>query len=367
MAGAFEKTSIKGLELENRFVRSATWEGLADEEGRAGDELPKMLAALARGGVGLVITGFAYVSRAGKALPHQTGAHRDDLIPGLARTAEAVHAAGGKTIVQLVHGGLQTDEAVCGEVPAGPSAVRLSGVDPRVRELSAGEIQEIVEDFGRAAARVKSAGFDGVQLHLAHGYLLNQFLSPFFNKRGDRYGGGLPNRARISYEAYEAVRGAVGEDFPVLVKLNSEDCVEGGLTLEDSLKVAQNLAEMGLDAIEVSGGHRWSRRLGPARTKIANSEDEAYFRPAARVFKSKVRVPIMLVGGLRSPGVIDEILAAREADYIAMSRPLIRQPDLVKTWAEGDRTPAACISCNGCFESARGGRGVSCTVLEKQD
>ena len=363
---AFEKYSIDGLELNNRLVRSAVWEALADEEGRIGDELPRLAAELARGGVGLVIIGFAFVSRNGKALPYQTGVHHDDLTPGLAKVADAVHQAGGKAVMQIAHAGYQTKASVCGDVPGGPCVLQLPGLDQKVRELSIKDIQQIVDDFGKAAQRVKSAGFDGVQLHMAHGYLLSQFLSPFLNRRGDRYGGSLLNRARISYEVYEAVRGEVGSGFPVMAKVNSEDFIKGGLTLDESLQAAANLVDMGLNAVEVSGGHKWSGRYGPVRTKISKPEDEAYFKDAGRAFKQSVQVPVILVGGFRSPAVIADILETGVADMVSLARPLIRQPDLIANWRDGDPNPAACISCNGCFSSGLKGRGSVCVVLEKE-
>ena len=330
MTRCFEKTEIKGLTLSNRFVRSATFEGLADEEGRVRPEMADMLAALAKGRVGLVITGFAYVRADGQAAPFQTGIHNDDLIPDLIRLTEAVHRAGARIVMQIMHAGVIALRGFAGgEMPASPSAFENPRSKAKSRELTVAEITEIIEDFGRAAARIKESGFDGVQLHAAHGYLLSQFMSPFINRRGDRYGGTALNRARAVYETYEAVRGAIGDDFPVMIKINSEDFAEDGILLEDSVVVARNLAEMGLDCIEVSGGGHWSGRLAPSRTKIDQPEKEAYFRGQASVFKEKVHAPIMLVGGLRSLDVIEDVLKKRQVDYAALCRPFIREPDLV--------------------------------------
>jgi 2,4-dienoyl-CoA reductase-like NADH-dependent reductase (Old Yellow Enzyme family) len=263
--------------------------------------------------------------------------------------------------MQIVHGGIQAGPELNDmDLPAGPSPIRVRGMKETSRELDAAEIAAIVEDFGRAAGRVRESGFDAVQLHVAHGYLLSQFLSPLANQRKDGYGGPIDHRARVVFETFEAVRSAVGPDFPVLIKINSEDFAEGGLTLEDSLWVADRLAQMGLDGVEVSGGLGWNKEGNPARVQIDAPEKEAYFRSAGRAFKSRLNIPIILVGGFRSPAVIEDVLAKAEADYVAMSRPLVREPDLIKRWMAGDQAPAACVSCNGCGRNAASGQGLSC-------
>ena len=369
MKRAFEKNEIKSMVLENRIVRSATCESLADEVGRPKRELADMLGALAAGGVGLVITGFAYVRVDGLSAPLQTGIYSDTLIPDLARMAEAVHRAGGQTAMQISHAGAQALVGYNGsKLAAGPSEGRSPVTGARFRELTAGEIATVIEDFGRAAGRSREAGFDAVQIHAAHGYLLSHFLSPSLNRRGDRYGGPLANRARPIYEVYEAVRGAVGTDFPVLIKINGEDFIEDGVALEDSVAVTRNLAGMGLDSVEVTGGTAWSSaRLGSVRKKIDLPEKEAYFREQADFFKDKVGIPVMLVGGLRSPRVIEDILSQDSADYASMCRPFIREPELVNRWAGRDDSPAACISCNHCYMTGLEGRGVYCPVREEEE
>lgn len=367
MKSAFEKTEIKSLILKNRFVRSATWEGLADSAGRVTDGLVDMFQALAAGGVGLAITGFAYIRTDGQAAIRQTGIYADDLADDLKRLTGAVHQAGGRVAMQIVHAGIQAPTALTGmDIPAGPSSVNHPAIKIKARELSISEILDLVEDFGRAAARVKAAGFDAVQIHAAHGYLLSQFLSPAINRRGDRYGGRASNRARALYETYEAVRGAVGPDYPVLVKINAADFIDGGLEKEESLSAAANLEAMGLDAFEVSAGLPWSGRLNPVRTRISEPEKEAYFRNLAAAFKARLQTPVIMVGGLRSPGVIGEVLEQGQADYVSLARPFIREPALVQRWAEGDPAPAKCISCNGCFQSAASGEGIFC-VQEKKN
>jgi 2,4-dienoyl-CoA reductase-like NADH-dependent reductase (Old Yellow Enzyme family) len=277
---------------------------------------------------------------------------------------EAVHAAKGKVVVQLAHAGLFANPELSGMQPFVVSPVKQFAV-PSGRNLTERSIHEIAVSFGRAARRARDVGFDGIQLHAAHGYLMSQFLSPVFNKRSDSYGGTVENRSRALLETLEEVRGAVGKDYPVLIKLNSEDGLEGGLTLEDSLEVGRRLQNAGIDAIEVSGGTLVSGRLSPSRG--AKSEDrEAYFRGASKAFKEALSVPILLVGGIRSPNLAEKLLAEGYADYFSMSRPLTREPDLVKRWASGDHGKARCISDNQCFGPGLEGKGVYCVTEEKE-
>jgi 2,4-dienoyl-CoA reductase-like NADH-dependent reductase (Old Yellow Enzyme family) len=365
MSKLFESTEMKGMMLPNRFVRSATWEGMATEEGACTRKLIDLMVVLAQGGVGLIMTSHAYVRRDGQAGPFQLGVYDDHLIKGLAEMARAVHDRGGHIALQLAHAGLFADLSLTHEAPVAFSEVEGFGAGPR-KVMTVQDIQEIVAAFGRAAHRAKKAGFDGVQIHAAHGYLLSQGLSPAFNKRSDGYGGPLENRARALVEVLHAVRQAVGEDYPVLVKMNSQDFLDGGLSLEESVKAAALLQENGIDAIEISGGTTASRQYGPARTGIKGEDQEAYFREAAQAFKRKVQVPILLVGGIRSFELAERLVTDGVCDYISMSRPLIREPDLIKRWASGDRSKARCLSDNQCYGPARAGEGVHC-VVEKQE
>jgi 2,4-dienoyl-CoA reductase-like NADH-dependent reductase (Old Yellow Enzyme family) len=228
------------------------------------------------------------------------------------------------------------------------------------------DIREVTEAFGLAAQRAKAAGFDGVQIHAAHGYLLSQFLSPFYNKRFDDYGGTVENRYRVLGQVLKKVRATVGDDFPVLVKLNSQDFLEGGLRLEDSVKIGGWLQEDGIDAIELSGGTLKSGPLSPSRSDITTEEHEAYFVDGAKAFKKKVTVPLLLVGGIRSWPVAERIIEQGIADYISMSRPFIREPGLIRRWQGGDLRPAFCLSDNQCFGPAMAGKGIYCVVERKE-
>jgi 2,4-dienoyl-CoA reductase-like NADH-dependent reductase (Old Yellow Enzyme family) len=363
MTELFERIDINGMGLKNRTVRSATWMGMAEKDGRCSTRLMKRMEALARGEVGLIITGFSYVMPNGQALGGQLGIHDDAMIPNLSRLTKRVHAANGKIAMQIVHAGVQTVMSEKRDQPVwGPSPVHNELFRKTPKAMAQREIKETVQAFARAAGRVKRAGFDAVQLHGAHGYLVSQFLSPLTNKRTDKYGGPIENRARFLFQVYRAVRKRVGKDFPVLIKLNAKDFVRGGLHERDALSVAKMLDDMGIDAIELSGGTPAAGDLGPARPKIRKADEEAYFSPFAKKIKRHVSVPIILVGGIRSLKGVNHVLKSGAADLVSMARPFIREPNLIKRWKQGDGKKAACISCNQCFGTARGPEGVYCVV-----
>jgi 2,4-dienoyl-CoA reductase-like NADH-dependent reductase (Old Yellow Enzyme family) len=365
MTHLFEKTTIKTLELSNRSVRSATWSGVADSKGFVTDRAIALYSYLADGGIGLIITGGQYVVPNGVGMPFQKGNYSDDLFDGLKRLADAVHSRGGKVVAQLAHGGARANPELFfeeGEV-CGPSAIPdpLTGIIPR--EMTAQDIIQVVEAYSAAASRSKRAGFDGIQLHAAHGYGINQFLAAASNKRSDGYGGTIARRYRFLSEVLEAVRGSVGRDYPVFIKLSGHDYCEGGLVPEESVYVARRLEEDGIDCIEVSAGSRASANgMQASRLNVHQEEDEAYLAQLAGRFAEAVDIPIITVGGIRSPSVISRIFAEGLADYVALSRPLIREPHLIERWKTGDLDKATCISCNGCFETGLDGSGVVCKV-----
>jgi 2,4-dienoyl-CoA reductase-like NADH-dependent reductase (Old Yellow Enzyme family) len=358
MAELFEHTSIGSMSLSNRFVRSATWEGLADKDGSVTTKLIEMMIELAKGEVGLIISSYAFVSPEGQSSPGQLAIHDDRFLPGLRDMAHAVHSAGGKIALQLVHGGCSSNPELSGLQPVGPSALSAC------REASGEDIAAIISAFARAAGRAKESGFDAVQIHAAHGFLLSQFLSPAFNKRKDEYGGELMNRARLSLEVVRRVREMAGPEYPLLIKLNSEDFLEGGMTREEAVQVASMLGKASVNAIELSGGTVASpEKLMPVRPGKLTPKHEVYYREAAMLYKQKVTIPLMLVGGIRSYGVADALVQNGIADYISMSRPLICEPSLIKRWRKGDRRAAECVSDNACFAPASDGRGVYCVTI----
>lgn len=365
MASLFEEMVIGRIPMRNRIVRSATWEGMCEKDGAPTERLLGLYEGLADGGTGLLITGYAYVRPDGKQAQGKLGICDDSLVTGLRSVSRRVHDRGGKIVAQLVHAGGQANRQVTGLPPVAPSAVSVPYYPEIPKELTPEEIQDIVAAFGRAAGRAKEAGFDGVQLHGAHGYLIHQFLSPLTNRRTDAYGGPLRNRGRFLSEVLHAVRVAVGEEYPVWIKLNGGDFLQGGFSLEEACQVARTLEEEGIDAIEVSGGTAASGEKTPARTRIDAPEKEAYHRALAREIKGRVRIPVGLVGGLRSPATLEEILQAGDADFFSMARPLIREPALVNRWSSGDRSTARCISCNGCFLPGFQEGGIYCVVDRK--
>jgi 2,4-dienoyl-CoA reductase-like NADH-dependent reductase (Old Yellow Enzyme family) len=364
MSEMFESTEINGMKLANRFVRSATWEGMAGDDGSCSSKLVDLMSQLAKGDVGLIITSHAYVRQDGQAGPWQLGIYNDELIQGLRDMTQTVHDYEGKIVLQASHAGFFSNAKLTGQTPLAPSHVEGIAKSPR-KEMTLDDIQEIVASFGEAASRAREAGFDGVQIHSAHGYLLSQFLSPAFNKRTDEYGGSVENRAKLLLEVLRSVRDHVGTDFPVLVKMNSQDFLDGGLTSEDSLKVGAMLQEEGIDAIELSGGTLISGKLSPSRMGVKSEEKEAYFRESAKAFKKVLKIPIILVGGNRSYQLVQRLVAQGYTDYVSMSRPFIREPDLVKRWASGDLRKAHCISDNQCFGPGMAGEGIYC-VVEKE-
>ena len=365
MVKLFEPSEINGMILSNRFVRSATWEGMAADDGACTPKLIYLMAGLAKGGVGLIISSHAYVLQEGQASFRQLGIYKDELVPGLQDMTAAVHENNGKIVIQLAHGGYYAHPKLIGQTPKAPSNAEVMSKTPR-DEMSADDIQNVISAFEAGAQRAKAAGFDGIQIHSAHGYLLSQFLSPAFNQRNDEYGGDLQNRARVHIAVLQGIRRAVGDDYPVLIKMNCRDFIENGLTVEDSLQVSKMLVAEGIDAIELSGGILSSKTLSPSRVGIKTEDKEAYFQEDAKAFKAQLDVPLILVGGNRSLPVAERLVQDGIADYISMCRPLIREPDLINRWKSGDMSKAACVSDNMCFGPAQKGDGIYCVTEERQ-
>jgi 2,4-dienoyl-CoA reductase-like NADH-dependent reductase (Old Yellow Enzyme family) len=368
MAELFEGTSIKSMSLANRFVRSATWEGLADKDGAVTPRLIEMMVELARGEVGLIISGYSFVSPEGQSSPWQLAIYDDRFLSGLRDMVQAVHSAGGKMALQVAHGGCNANPDLTGLELVRPTADNKDGKPTCRSAAHKDEIARIVAAFAKAASRAKEAGFDAVQLHAAHGFLINQFLSPAFNKRTDNYGGPLENRARFLLEVVQSVRETVGPEYPVLVKLSSEDFLDGGLTRVEAVQISGMLENASIDAIEFSGGtvNSPEKMIPPRPGSPKTPEQEVYYREAARLYKQSVAIPLMLVGGIRSYGVAEELVREGTADYISLSRPLISEPDLVKRWREGDRRPSECVSDNACFAPGLEGKGIYCVTLDKK-
>ena len=358
------------MEVRNRFVRSATYDGCAEKHGYVSEKQIKLFSGLAEGGIGLIITGIAHVHPSGQISRFQNSVASDDFIPGLKRLTAVAHDWGAKIAVQLFHAGRERAKFLS---PKDGLAIAPSFVenDPffthSYRSIKKHEIWQVIHAFGDAAKRAREAGFDAVQIHAAHAYLLSEFLSPFTNRREDDWGGTLEDRLRIHREIYQDIRAKVGEDYPVLVKIGVRDGFEGGLEFSEGKIAAQRLAQWGYDALEISSGLRGKGyETWEFRTKVNKVEREAYFRAWSKEIKNQVSVPVMMVGGLRTFGLMEEVIQKGEADFVSLSRPFIREPGLVNAWKSGDYHRARCISCNKCFEALLQLEPLHC-VQEKLD
>ena len=364
----FEPTKIKNMELRNQFVRSATYDGCA-ENGYVTEKQINLYKTLAEGGVGLIITGTTYVHSNGQISKFQNSISSDEFVSWLKRLTSVVHDRGAKIAVQLFHAGREARFPKSSDrIPMGPSSLEK---DPyfkaEYRAMTESEIWEVVREFGNAAKRAREAGFDAVQIHGAHAYLLSQFLSTYTNRRDDEWGGDLKNRIRIHREIYQDVRQKVGKDYPILIKVGVQDGFPGGLDFSEGKLAAIYLAEFGFDALEISQGLRGlSDEDTEFRTKINTLDREAYYRNWCAEIKKKVDVPVMLVGGLRTFELMEEIVQNKEADFISLSRPLIREPGIINEWKRGDHRKAECISCNKCFEGLIRGEKLDCVQLKRQ-
>ena len=342
MSLLFKPYRIGSMEIRNRFMRSATTSYWSDERGVVRPEIIALYRGLAEGGVGLIVKGHQYVMDSGKAHRGMAGISHDYHVPRLKELTDAVHEHGGKIVTQLNHAGYNSivDRA-------GPSEYRAETWEARA--LTADEVHEVVTRFGDAADRAMEAGFDGVQIHGAHGYLVSQFLSKHVNHRTDEYGGSPENRMRLLNEVYDEVRVRVGDRVPVMLKMNCDDFSPEGFTVDDSAKVAQAICKRGLDAVEISGGG--VGRQEPLRER-AKSDDpalgEAVFAGHAVKVRGATRpTPMALVNGIRSLSCMEVIVEKDLSDLISMSRPFIHEPDLVKRLESGQEM-ASCISCDLC-------------------
>ena len=356
----FQPTTINQTNLKNRFICSSTWLGKANHDGSCSPMLINAISNIVKSEIGLFISGMSFVSRSGQCANNQLGVHGDNLLPGLRQMAEEAHRFDTSVVMQLNHGGLFSMPILTGEDPMGPST--LITADGSIgREMTKMEIDETITAFTEAAVRTQKAGFDGVQVHAGHGWLLSQFLSPYFNRRKDGYGGIIENRARIVLEIVRSIRETAGNQFLILVKINSEDNIPGGFGIEDMIQVSTMLEKAGVDAIEISGGTIGALLTGDMNNSFSPAtRAPVYYREAAIRYKEKIKIPLILVGGIRSFETADELVKTGTADYISMCRPIIREPGLIKRWKTGDLRKSECISDNACFQPGMEGKGVYC-------
>ena len=380
---ALQPLKIRGLTMRNRFVKSATYEGMT-EGGRVSDRLIEFHASIARQGVALTTVAYAAVANGGRTFSDQLLIDKDS-IPGLRRLAGAIHAEGGAVSLQLAHAG-GFSKLAC----KGPSrCLNLYGIasgHPLARPMTERDIAETIDSFAAAASHAQMADFDAVEVHFGHGYLLSQFLSPLTNRRRDDWGGNLEGRLKLPVAITHAVREAVGDEFPILAKTNLQDGIRGGLTSEEAIIVATKLVAAGVDAVIPSGGMVQKNALyllrGDApRRQMADAESNVmqrlsirilgrllirqfpyktvFFEEEAAKLMNTVSVPVGLLGGVDSAAAVDQALEAGFA-FVVMGRALLADPDFVKRYANGDRVVTRCDHCNECIANMH--EGVRCVL-----
>ena len=354
MSALFESCTIGNLQLPNRFLRSATWDATADVSGSVTDNSVALYRELARGEIGLIISGYAFVSGHGKANPGQYGVHTDEMIPGLRRLADIVHEQDGRIALQIVHSGINSGWFSQQGTPV-LAMSHLPDFKHPHREMTTEEIEGIISDFAAAAVRGVEAGFDVIQLHGAHSYLMSQVISPLYNQRTDDWGGTPENRRRFHLRVIRAVRQAIGHDFPLFIKFGIMDDQDGGLTLEEGIAATRQMVAAGLDAVEVSTG------IGrPIPRAMKNGTEQTPFREHAAAAKQAVSVPVAAVAGIRTMDTARNIIDSGDADMVAMCRPFIREPHLIARWRRGETDAATCISCNRCMPIVARGEPLEC-------
>ncbi|MBN1832424.1 MAG: NADH:flavin oxidoreductase [Deltaproteobacteria bacterium] len=351
----FTPLKINRMVLPNRFVRSATVDNLG-QHGRVSEAQLDLYGALSEGEIGLIISGGIYPTLDGLGATGQLGAHTDDVIPGLRRLVDAVHKNNGKIAAQILHGGFRCQTEVSGFQPIGPSAMFYEETGLQVRELSSDEIYGLVESYAQAARRLIESGFDAVQLHGAHGWLLSAFLSPVMNKREDEWGGSSEARSRFVRLIYEGIRKMAGPDYPIMIKLGFKDYHMDGKPLSEGIETALMLESLGMDAIELSEGiePKWGHHIRPNAL-------EPYYKEECLRARQALSLPLILVGGMRRLRDMRGIIDDGFADAVSLCRPFINAPDIVRRFKEGTAEFSECTSCNECIERMLEGR-FQCTL-----
>lgn len=357
---AFETFKIGKMELKNRLVVSAMVTNYCNPDGTTTEKYIAYHEHKAKGGWGLIITEDYVIAPKVGGFVNLPGLWDDDQIASHRELTERVHAAGGKIAAQIYHAGRETNSNVTGGQPVGPSALREPSVQETPRELTVNEIHELVEKFGDCARRAKEAGFDAVELHGAHGYLVGAFASPFSNKRSDEYGGTIRNRARFAMETIQNIKEKCGQDFPVLYRMSAVEYVPGGLEIEEAKTLARLVEEAGADCIHVSQGVYASTQTIIPPSVIAPG---AYVDNAAAI-KSVVKVPVIAVGRINDIEVAESILQSGKADLVTMARASLADPDMPKKVQEGcGEEVIHCIGCvQGCAAESGKGNCVRCLV-----
>jgi len=312
------------LVLKNRLVMPPMATAKSDIDGRLNNDVLDYYEEKSKGGfISLIIIEHSFISQKGKASDRQLSIAEDDKVNDLKKLADIIHKNGSKAVMQINHAGSSTDKSVTGSEPIGPSPV-LNPPDGKIvpKEIDINEIKTIVKEFKDAALRVKDAGFDGVELHCAHGYLLSQFISPLTNKRTDEYGGDIFGRIKIHLEIIKEIRHAVGDSFPLLVRLGASDYMEGGLTIEESKLAAYEFEKAGVDMLDISGGL--------CRAILPGVSEEGYFSSLSEAIKDIVKIPVIVAGGITKVETAENILSQGKADLIGVARAIYRDSDWAK-------------------------------------
>ncbi|MHB1381091.1 MAG: oxidoreductase [Thermoleophilia bacterium] len=318
MPSLSDPITIKNVTIRNRVVMPPMANDLSDETGAVTDRHLDHYRSRAEAGVGLIIVEHAYITPKGKMTIPQLGIHDDALVPGLARLADTIRSGGAASAIQLTHAGANTSPDIIGCQPVGPADV-VPGRDIEPRPLAAEEIAELTGQYRDAARRAAEAGFDAIEIHGAHGFLLSEFLSPFTNRRTDEYGGSLENRLRFPLAVVTAVREEVGPDFLLAYRFGATDFLQEGLTLEEALEAAPRLVAAGIDLLDVSGG-----LCGSRPKKLSGMQ--GFFVPLAESVKSAVDVPVIAVGGIREAAYANSVITEEKADMVAIGRELLKNP-----------------------------------------
>ena len=363
----FSPGKIGNVQIKNRIIRSATWVARATEDGYITEDFIEFYSKLAKGGTGLIISGYIAVDLEGAATPRMARLYNDSYIPGQKKFVRSIHEYSDvKIAAQIAHTGnnLYNKDFE----PVGPSPIWNNIKKKLCRELTTQEVRDIIKRFVETGCRAYECGYDMVQIHGAHGYLLSDFVSPVNNKRTDEFGGDFQKRAKILVDIFNQLRDELGKNYPIFIKLNTRDYMEGGLELDEAKKIAKILIDTGYEAIEPSCGRfntRFSRRKTYPAVMLKSAEDENYYLPNVKTLKPIMKNrPIILMGGVRNPITAEKILKEKTADFIAMSRPLIYEPDLPNRWKSGDSSPALCISCNACLGVTRASK-TYCVTKKK--
>ena len=354
----FSPFSIVTLKIKNRIVMPPMATHYATPEGFVTDQQIGYYVERAKGGVGYITTEHTGILQQGKASWKMMLIHTDEHAAKIKKLIEAVHEAEGKIVVQINHAGRQTSSEITGMPIVGASPIPGPPKNEIPRELSVGEIEEIIEAFSVAAQRVKEVGADGVEIHMAHGYLICSFLSPFTNKRSDRYGGDVQGRSRLAVEVLQSVRSRIGPDFPIICRLSADEYLQGGLRIEETKQIAKTLEEKGANALHISACNVVTGYLNQPPYYV----EEGVFVHLAEAVKAQVDIPVITVGRIRSPLMADQIIRDGKADLISMGRALIADPHLPQKAKDGRLEEIIpCISCNKCIQTQRQG-AIRCSV-----